>query len=74
MLGSPVKALAWLANTVGARGVELQAGPVILPGSVTASVPVGPGDTVTATFAGLGRVTARFAAAGNTPGNTQGAR
>jgi 2-keto-4-pentenoate hydratase len=28
---------------------------------VTASVPVGPGDTVTATFAGLGRVTARFA-------------
>jgi len=41
---------------------------------VTASVPVGPGDTVTATFAGLGRVTARFAAAGNTPGNTQGAR
>jgi 2-keto-4-pentenoate hydratase len=61
-----VKALAWLANTVGARGVELEAGQVILPGSVTASVPVGPGDTVTATFAGLGRVTARFAAAGNT--------
>jgi 2-keto-4-pentenoate hydratase len=68
VLGSPVKALAWLANTVGARGVELEAGQVILPGSVTASVPVGPGDTVTATFAGLGRVTARFAAAGNTQG------
>ena len=66
VLGSPVKALAWLANTVGARGVELEAGQVILPGSVTASVPVGPGDTVTATFAGLGRVTARFATAGNT--------
>jgi 2-keto-4-pentenoate hydratase len=29
---------------------------------VTAAVPVKPGDTVTATFAGLGRVTARFAA------------
>ena len=52
----------WLANTVGARGVELEAGQVILPGSVTASVPVAAGDTVTATFAGLGRVTARFAA------------
>jgi 2-keto-4-pentenoate hydratase len=62
VLGSPLRALAWLANTVGARGVELEAGQVILPGSVTASVPVGPGDTVTATFAGLGRVTARFAA------------
>jgi 2-keto-4-pentenoate hydratase len=33
---------------------------VILPGSVTASVPVGAGDSVTATFAGLGSVTARF--------------
>ena len=62
VLGSPLKALAWLANTVGTRGVELEAGQVILPGSVTASIPVGPGDTVTATFAGLGRVTARFAA------------
>jgi 2-keto-4-pentenoate hydratase len=62
VLGSPLRALVWLANMVGARGVELKAGQVILPGSVTASVPVGPGDTVTATFAGLGRVTARFAA------------
>jgi len=62
VLGSPLRALVWLANTVGARGVDLEAGQVILPGSVTASVPVGPGDTVTATFAGLGRVTARFAA------------
>ena len=64
VLGSPVKALAWLANTLGARGIELEAGQVILPGSVTASIPVAPGDTVTATFAGLGRVTARFAAEG----------
>ena len=50
----------WLANTVGARGVVLEEGQVILPGSVTASVPAG-GGTVTATFAGLGSVTARFA-------------
>jgi 2-keto-4-pentenoate hydratase len=46
---------------VGERGVTLQAGQVILPGSVTASVPVGAGDVVTATFTGLGSVTARFA-------------
>jgi 2-keto-4-pentenoate hydratase len=51
-----------LANTLGAREVELQAGQVILPGSVTAAIPVSAGDTVTATFAGLGGVTARFSA------------
>jgi 2-keto-4-pentenoate hydratase len=60
VLGSPVLSLVWLANTLGARGVVLEAGHVILPGSVTAAIPVGPGDTVTATFAGLGSVTARF--------------
>jgi 2-keto-4-pentenoate hydratase len=60
VLGSPLTALVWLANTLGARGVVLEEGQVILPGSVTASVPVSPGDTVTATFAGLGSVTARF--------------
>jgi 2-keto-4-pentenoate hydratase len=61
VLGSPLLSLVWLANTLGARGVALEAGHVILPGSITASMPVGPGDTVTATFAGLGTVTARFA-------------
>jgi 2-keto-4-pentenoate hydratase len=60
VLGSPLTALVWLANTLGARGVVLEEGQVILPGSVTASVPVSAGDTVTATFAGLGSVTARF--------------
>jgi 2-keto-4-pentenoate hydratase len=60
VLGSPLAALVWLANTVGERGVALEAGQVILPGSVTASIPVGAGDIVTATFAGLGSVTARF--------------
>ena len=60
VLGSPLSALVWLANTVGSRGVALDAGCVVLPGSCTAAVPVGAGDTVTATFAGLGSVTARF--------------
>ncbi|MDO5628223.1 MAG: 2-keto-4-pentenoate hydratase [Mobilicoccus sp.] len=61
VLGSPITALVWLANTVGARGVVLEAGHVVLPGSCTSMVPVAPGDTVTATFGGLGSVTARFA-------------
>jgi len=58
VLGSPLSSLVWLANTLGARGVTLEG--VVLPGSITASIPVQAGDTVTATFAGLGSVTARF--------------
>jgi 2-keto-4-pentenoate hydratase len=58
VLGSPLSSLVWLANTLGARGVSLDG--VVLPGSITASIPVQAGDTVTATFAGLGSVTARF--------------
>jgi 2-keto-4-pentenoate hydratase len=61
VLGSPINALAWLANTLGERGTGLGAGQLILPGAVMASVPVAPGDVVSATFTGgLGVVTARF--------------
>ncbi len=68
VLGSPLTAVVWLANTLGERGIVLEPGQVILPGSVTAAIPVGPGDTVTATFAGLGSVTARFTAEQAGPG------
>ena len=61
VLGSPITSLVWLANTVGPLGITLEAGHVVLPGSITASIPVAAGDAVTATFAGLGSVTARFA-------------
>jgi 2-keto-4-pentenoate hydratase len=60
VLGSPLNALVWLANTVGRRGVALEAGHVILPGSVTSAVPITAGDSITATFGGLGSVTARL--------------
>jgi 2-keto-4-pentenoate hydratase len=60
VLGSPLNAATWLANELTGRGVELAAGHVILTGSVTAAVPVGPGDAVTATFDHLGAVTALF--------------
>ncbi len=63
VLGSPLNALVWLANTVGRLGVTLEPGHVILPGSVCAAVQVAAGDCVTATFGGLGAVTARFAQA-----------
>ncbi|GAB6983990.1 2-keto-4-pentenoate hydratase [Nocardioides pyridinolyticus] len=61
VLGSPLTSLVWLANVLGDRGVSLEAGQVVLPGSVCAMSPVAAGDTFTATFAGLGGVTARFA-------------
>ena len=60
VLGSPITSLVWLANTIGALGVTLEAGQVVLPGAVCAMVPVEPGQSFTATFAGLGSVTARF--------------
>jgi 2-keto-4-pentenoate hydratase len=60
VLGSPLNSLAWLANTVGPLGVTLEAGHVVLPGSITASIPVSGGDTFSAVFAGIGRVAAAF--------------
>ena len=64
VLGNPLNALVWLANTIAAHGVALEPGDIVLPGSITASVPVSSGQTVTASFAALGSVTASFAGAG----------
>jgi 2-keto-4-pentenoate hydratase len=62
VLGSPVNALVWLANTLAAQGIALEAGHVVLSGSVTEAVPASTGTVFTAIFAGLGAVTATFAA------------
>ncbi len=61
VLGSPLNALVWLANTLGARGLALQEGHVVLTGTMTRAFPVGAGDRVVATMSGLGSVTAVFA-------------
>jgi 2-keto-4-pentenoate hydratase len=60
VLGSPVNALVWLANTIGALGVSLEAGHVVLPGSVCAAIPFGAGDTVSAAFDRIGTVSITF--------------
>lgn len=60
VLGSPLNALVWLANTVGPLGVSIEPGHVVLPGSMTKAVTLDPGDTVVASVAGLGSVTAQF--------------
>ncbi|SDW49508.1 2-keto-4-pentenoate hydratase [Amycolatopsis xylanica] len=54
VLGSPLNALVCLANTVGA----LEPGQIVLSGALTPPVEVVPGDSVLASVAGLGSVTA----------------
>ena len=61
VLGSPLHALVWLANSVAEHGQHLRAGDVILPGSVTPSQSAHAGQCWSARFAGLGSVTIRFA-------------
>lgn len=63
VLGNPINALVWLANTVGPLGTTLRAGQVVIPGSLTAAQPVRAGSAVSATFAGLGTVSTRMGAA-----------
>jgi 2-keto-4-pentenoate hydratase len=59
-LGHPVNAVVWLANAVASRGEPLQAGEVILSGSLGPLVPVDRGKAYEATFTGLGTVRAHF--------------
>ncbi|MEV4289753.1 2-keto-4-pentenoate hydratase [Nonomuraea bangladeshensis] len=61
VLGTPFNALAWLANAIGALGVSLEPGQVVLSGSLTRAVTIAPGDSITADFPGIGRVTAVLA-------------
>jgi 2-keto-4-pentenoate hydratase len=60
VLGNPVTAVAWLANKVHSFGVTLEAGHVVLPGSCTRAVDIGPGDVIVADFEALGRVSVTF--------------
>jgi 2-oxopent-4-enoate/cis-2-oxohex-4-enoate hydratase len=59
-LGAPATAVAWLANTLGARGIALKAGEVILSGSLAAMVPVKAGDNLRVTIGGIGGCSVRF--------------
>ena len=59
-LGSPVNAVAWLANTLGEFGIPLVAGEVILSGSLAALIPVQAGDSMNMRIGGLGSASVRF--------------
>ena len=60
-LNSPLNAVAWLANTLGAFGIGLSAGEVILSGSLAALIPVLPGDSMSMRIGGIGGASVRFA-------------
>ncbi|MBJ20805.1 MAG: 2-oxopent-4-enoate hydratase [Deltaproteobacteria bacterium] len=58
--GSPLEAVAWLANTFGRLGMSLDAGEVVLSGSLVPLEPIVPGDVMTMEIPGIGTTTARF--------------
>jgi len=59
-MGSPVNAVAWLANTLGQYGIELKAREVILSGSLVPLQTVKPGDSMHLEIGGIGQAAVRF--------------
>ncbi|MGH6900723.1 MAG: 2-keto-4-pentenoate hydratase [Geminicoccaceae bacterium] len=60
ILGHPLEALAWLANTRAAHGRQLQAGEFVLLGSVVETRWLEAGDLIEVAIDGLGGASARF--------------
>lgn len=56
-LGDPVGVVAWLANTLGERGVALEPGHLIMTGALHAAVPMTAGEIYVAEFDRLGTIT-----------------
>ena len=59
-MGSPLTAMACLANTLGGLGIPLKAGEVVLSGALGAMVPVVAGDNLRVTIGGIGGCSVRF--------------
>ena len=60
-LGDPLRVVAWLANTLGAHGIALEPGHLVMTGSLHGAVPMAAGDVFRAEFDRLGPVTVRVA-------------
>lgn len=60
VMGNPAEAVAWLANTLGERGVSLNAGEVVLSGSMIPLAPAVKGDVFEMKISELGSCTATF--------------
>jgi 2-keto-4-pentenoate hydratase len=59
-MGHPAKAVAWLAGSLAARGKGLEAGQIVMTGTLTPILPIEKGATYVAKFSTLGEVTASF--------------
>jgi 2-oxo-hept-3-ene-1,7-dioate hydratase len=60
VLGHPALGVGWLANKLGAHGVALEPGHIVLAGSFTRVVFAQTGDTVHADFGALGGIAVQF--------------
>ena len=60
VLDHPALGIVWLANRLGARGVALEPGEILLAGSFVRPIEVGPGDVIVADYGRFGTVTSRF--------------
>jgi 2-keto-4-pentenoate hydratase len=60
VLGDPTLAVVWLANKLSERTLQLQAGEVVLTGSLCTPLVVARGDELRATFGDLGSVAVSF--------------
>jgi 2-oxopent-4-enoate/cis-2-oxohex-4-enoate hydratase len=59
--GSPLASIAWLANTLGAHGVTLSRGDIVLSGSLVPLEPARAGDVFTMSIHGVGSACVSFA-------------
>jgi 2-oxopent-4-enoate/cis-2-oxohex-4-enoate hydratase len=59
-LGSPLNCVSWLANTLSEFGISLNAGDVVLSGSLVPLEPVVAGDAMRLEVEGIGTATVRF--------------
>jgi 2-oxopent-4-enoate/cis-2-oxohex-4-enoate hydratase len=59
-MGSPVNCITWLANTLGAFGITLERGDIVLSGSLVPLEPVAAGDEMTLHIDGMGDCAVAF--------------
>ncbi len=62
VLGDPLNSVAFMANKLAEFGGALEPGMVLMTGSITASIPLAPGDRVEVAFTRLGALTLRLVA------------
>ena len=60
VLGDPLAVLVWLANALSAQGLGIEAGQIVLTGSMTGVHAPEPGQAAVADFGALGRVEVTF--------------